>query len=148
MKWDWTEGFDLTAGPRTMGRSEASPEARGYFEGLARRELVVKRCDDCAEHLHPRRIVCPQCGSGDLSWIRVSGRGTVYSFSEIYRAPRAEMEASVPYAVGIVQTEEDVYLFTRFFVAPGAALAIDAPATLEFRELEDGEAMPVWVVGY
>lgn len=62
------------------------------------------------------------------------------------RAPRPEMEASVPYSVGIVELDEGVHMFTRIFVDPGATMRVDAPARLEFRTLELGELLPVWVV--
>ena len=143
---DWADGFPLTAGPRTLGVSEAAPETRGYWEGVERDELLLKWCSACSQHLYPRRIVCPHCGTDDLSWKRASGAGKVYSFSEITRAPARDMEASVPYTVGIVHLAEDVHMFTRFFVAAGKTVTIDAPAKVEFRVLERGEKLPVWVL--
>lgn len=143
---DWADGFPLTAGPRTLGVSEAAPETREYWLGIEHDEVRLKWCAACASHLHPRRIVCPHCGSDDLGWRRANGRGMVYTFSEIMRAPAKDMAASVPYAVGIVLLDEGVHLFTRFFTGDGASLRIDAPAMLEFRVLERGEKLPVWVV--
>lgn len=61
-------------------------------------------------------------------------------------APRPGMEASVPYSVGIVELAEGVHMFTRFFTDPGAELRVNAPTRLEFRTLEPGELLPVWVV--
>jgi len=144
---NWADGFGLTAGPRTLGVSEASPETREYWEALDQSRLLVKRCTACATHHHPRRIVCPTCGTTRLEWVEAGGTGRVYSFSVIMRAPRPEMEASVPYAVGIVRLDEGVHMFTRLFAEAGAELRVDAPARLEFRTLELGELLPVWVVG-
>jgi uncharacterized OB-fold protein len=137
----------MVAGPRTIGVSEASPETKGYFDAIAEGRLVLKHCGKCAVHLHPRRIACPTCGSIALEWEAAAGDAAVYSFSTVYRAPVPEMEASVPYIVGIVRLEEGVHLFGRIFVEDGATLVIDAPARLEFRLLELGERLPVWVVG-
>lgn len=63
---NWADGFDLKAGPRTLGVSEASPETREHWEALDRRRLPIKRCVACAKHHHPRRIVCPTCGTTSL----------------------------------------------------------------------------------
>jgi uncharacterized OB-fold protein len=93
---NWADGFPLTAGPRSLGVSEASPETREYWDGLARGELLIKRCTGCERHLHPRRIVCPHCGTLDPRWVTAAGRGRIYSYSEIHRAPRPEMAGSVP----------------------------------------------------
>ena len=80
-------------------------------------------------------------------FLKASGKGSVYTFSTITRAPNAMMEPSVPYCVGIVRLAEEVYLFTRFIVTPqGSEPAIDDPAQLEFRVLENGQKLPVFTV--
>ncbi len=142
---DWANGFPLTAGPRTLGVSEAAPETLGFWEGVGRDELLLKWCGACKVHLYPRRIVCPHCGTDDLGWKQVSGQGQVYSFSEIHRAPAKDMEASVPYTVGIVQLAENVHLFGRLYAAAGAEMRVAAPVRMEFRVLERGEKLPVWI---
>jgi hypothetical protein len=82
---NWADGFDLTAGPRTLGVSEASPETREYWEALDQGRLLIKRCASCAIHHHPRRIVCSGCGTTALDWIEAKGSGRVYSYSRITR---------------------------------------------------------------
>lgn len=144
---NWNDGLEVTAGHINMGLSEASPETREYWEGVAANELRIKRCLSCRGFLHPRRMGCPDCPRGKLEWVKASGRGSVYTFSTITRAPNAMLEPSVPYCVGIVCLEEGVYLFTRFIVTPqGSEPAIDDPATLEFRVLENGQKLPVFAV--
>jgi uncharacterized OB-fold protein len=70
----------------------------------------------------------------------------VYSFSEVHRAPSAVFAASVPYTVGLVALDEGVHLFTRF-VAEAGPIAIDAPARVDFRVLELGQLLPIFLVG-
>ena len=144
---DWSEGLPVMAGHIHMGLAEASPETREYWEGVAADELRIKRCPDCSTFLHPRRMGCPDCPRAKLQWVKASGKGSVYTFSTITRAPNAMMEPSVPYCVGIVRLAEEVYLFTRFIVTPqGSEPAIDDPAQLEFRVLENGQKLPVFTV--
>src|SRR4051794_33213987 len=110
---DWTEGFVVRVGDYTLGRTEASPETTGYWEGVDQHELRLKHCPDCGRFLHPRRMVCSNCASTQLEWQPVPGRGQVYTFSELHRAPVPELAASVPYYLGIVRLDEGVHLFTR-----------------------------------
>lgn len=144
---NWSDGFPMTAGPRIIGVSEAAPETQGYFDALAEERLAIKQCPHCTRHHHPRRIACPDCGTTDLVWVDTPGDATVYSFSVIHRAPVPEMESAVPYALGIVELAEGVHMFTRLFTAPNAELTIGQAARLEFRKLEQGDTLPVWVVG-
>ena len=73
------------------------------------------------------------------------GRGRVYSFSEIHRAPAPVFASSVPYTVGVVALEEGVHLLSRLIAAPGP-IEIDAPVQVDFRVLEQGFLLPVFMV--
>jgi uncharacterized OB-fold protein len=140
---DWSRGLPLKAGDWFIGLYQPSPETKGYWEGVAQRELRLKHCPACHRDFHPKRIVCTDCGSDALEWKRASGRGTVYSFSEVHRAPSPAFTGATPYVVGLVQLEEGVHLFTRF---EGGPVAIGTPVRVEFRVLELGNLMPVFRV--
>ena len=142
---DWSKGLPLTAGPYFMGLYQPSPETVGFWQGVAAGELRLKLCRDCGKLWHPKRIVCTACGSSDLDWQKALGTGEIYSFSEVHRPPTPAFADSVPYALGIVRLDEGVHLFTRFFAVPGT-LAIGARARVDFRLLELGQKMPVFLV--
>ncbi len=143
---DWSQGLPLTAGDYFIGIYQPSPETIGYWEGVKRRELMLKWCPRCAKAFHPKRIVCTDCGTTELTWKQASGRGKVYSFSEVHHAPSEAFAKSVPYAVGLVALEEGVHLFARL-IPEGGPVAIDAPVRVDFRVLELGHLLPVFVVG-
>ncbi len=142
---DWSQGVPLTAGANVIGLYQPSPETAVYWAGIERRELRLKWCVACNCVFHPKRIVCTNCGSDALSWKVASGRGRVYSLSEIHRAPAPEFAGSVPYTVGVVALEEGVHLLARLIAAPGP-IEIDAPVEVEFRVLEQGFLLPVFMV--
>jgi len=142
---DWSKGLPFMAGPYFVGLYQPSPETAGFWEGVAMGELRLKRCSACHRLWHPKRIVCTECGSSELEWAPASGRGEIYSFSEVHRAPAPAFAASVPYAVGVVRLAEGVHLFTRLF-AMGAPLEIGAPVACAFRVLELGQKLPVFIV--
>jgi len=142
---DWSEGLPFKIGPYEVGLTETAPETAGYWAGVERGELMIKRCAGCGRHLHPRRIFCPGCTSNDLAWVRSSGRGTVYTFSTVYRAPTEEFEA--PYTNGIVELEEGVFLYGRLVDGDGAEIAIGDPVEVDFEAVRaEGEVLPVYRV--
>jgi uncharacterized OB-fold protein len=138
---DWSRGLELKAGEWFIGLYQPSPETTGYWQGVARHELRLKHCPACNLYFHPKRIVCTECGSDALVWKRASGRGEVYSFSEVHRAPSPDFAGATPYVVGLVKLEEGVHLFTRFVDGP---VAIGTKVTVAFRALELGNLMPVF----
>lgn len=115
-----------------------------FWEGSDRQQLLIRRCKQCGAHLHPRRLICPVCGSETLSWVPASGRGIVYSVSTVYRPPSPAMRDAVPYHVGIVVLEEGVHLFTRFLTGDGAAPDIDDPVAVRFVTQQDGRRLPAF----
>lgn len=143
---DWSGGRHVMAGDMFLGLYQPSPETTGFWQGIGRGELLLKWCGACARHYHPRRIICPQCASTELGWKPASGAGKVYSFSEVHRAPTKEFAKSAPYTVGLIETAEGVHYFCRIVPEGGARIVVDAPARLEFRVLENGYRLPVFVV--
>jgi uncharacterized OB-fold protein len=142
---EWAKGIPLAAGDWAFGIWQPSPEVADFWKGVAKRELLLKHCAGCGLIQHPKRIVCTACGSDDLGWQRAAGTGKVYSFSEIHRPPTPLFEPSVPYTVGMVRLDEGVVLFSRLIAEPGP-ISIDAPATVDFRVLEMGALLPVFLI--
>jgi len=58
----------------------ANHDTKHYWAGCERRELVLARCEECRQWIHPPRGVCPRCWSDRIAHEAISGRGRVYSF--------------------------------------------------------------------
>jgi hypothetical protein len=64
----------------------------------------------------PPRARCPKCLSKELGWVELSGRGELYSWSEIHMPPLALEET---YVLGIIDLEERVgRIITRIDAKP------------------------------
>lgn len=84
-----------------------------WWEHLARGVLALPRCEDCSGwHFQPRPA-CPHCGSQAIGWQPASGRGQVYSFTVVHRAPSPAFAQQAPYVIAIVATDEGPHLMTR-----------------------------------
>jgi uncharacterized OB-fold protein len=77
-----------------------------FWRGLAAGEVRLQRCGRCSAHQYPPESFCYQCGAQALSWVRVSGEGTVYSFIVVHQAYHEAFRAYLPYTVAIVQMDE------------------------------------------
>ena len=84
-----------------------------YWESLRAQGFSLLQCQTCKEFHFYLRPACPACGSLDIQAVVTSGRGNVYSFSIVYRAPSPAFEKDVPYVVAIVATDEGPHLMTR-----------------------------------
>ena len=70
--------------------------------------MRVMRCSDCCEYWMPPQERCPACGSAAVDWMPVSGAGSLYTFTIIYR-PGAEdppgRAVDYPYSLGLVELD-------------------------------------------
>lgn len=87
-----------------------SEETRPFWDALHRHELRIPRCRQCRKYFFYPRSFCPFCLSDEIEWIKVSGKGKVYSYTVSYRAPSTGFAADVPYVFAIIELEEGVRL--------------------------------------
>lgn len=101
--------------------------------------LDLQFCTNCDRVVHYPRAICPHC-LGDLpEWRTVSGRGLIYSYTVVRRAPSPAF-ADVPYVVALVDLEEGVRMMGQVISAP-EDVRIGAPVEVAF-ELRDEFAVP------
>ena len=82
-----------------------------YWEGLKAHEVRIQQCDRGHSIFFPRTH-CPVCGSRSLKWSKVSGEGTLYSFT-IARIPTMpEFTDEMPQALAVVELKEGVRINT------------------------------------
>jgi uncharacterized OB-fold protein len=106
--------------------------AREFYRRVEEGELATTFCTACHEFGFPPRARCPRC-SGATEWRRLSGRGSVYAFTQQTRALRF----TAPAVVGIAELEEGVRLF-GVFEAPFETLALGDPIEVHPRKDSSG----------
>ncbi len=77
-----------------------------FWDALARHEVQIQQCSDCAAWIYYPRAFCSECLSPELEWKQISGEGELYSFT-IARRPTAPFWADeVPQLIAVVQLNE------------------------------------------
>jgi hypothetical protein len=132
----------VTAEPGTARELDADAEA--WWEATRERRLLVQRCERCGHRQHYPRMVCVACGRTDLAFVVASGKGTVYSFTVVHRAPSAGF--TPPYVIALVRLAEGPVLLTRIVDCELALVACDLPVELRWQRLEDGRHLPVFTL--
>lgn len=130
----------------TFPRPLPSPNAltEPYWQAAQKGELKLPRCEACAQfHFYPRSA-CPHCGSRQLAWQRVSGKGEVYSFTVVQRAPSKGFSELVPYVVAVVALAEGPHLMTRLARVAPDAVSIGMPVEVEFEQQDEQTKLPVF----
>ncbi len=121
-----------------------NPGTAPYWKAAREHKLVLPRCSSCGKfHSYPRAL-CPFCSSSQLEWQQCSGRGVIYSFTEVFRAPSKGFAEDVPYIVAIVALDEGPHLMTRLPNADKDKVKIDARVMVDFEDIDDETALPLF----
>jgi hypothetical protein len=120
-----------------------TPESRPYWLAARRHELTMPRCRSCGALFYYPRAACPQCLSADLEWQRVSGWGTLHTFTVVQRGLK-DFPLGTPYVLAIVALDEGPRLMTNLVgVAPdAAAIRIGMRVEVVFADVTDEIALP------
>ncbi len=81
------------------------PDDRHFWEGVARRELLIQCCSSCELLRHPPAPMCGACGSLEWHTQAATGRATVYSWI-VSQHPSEDDDT--PRIVALVDLEEGI----------------------------------------
>ena len=116
---------------------QPTAESLPFWEGLARHELLVQRCESCGRFWFPPSNRCQHCWSDRHAWERVSGHGRVHSFTVFRRAYAAELADQLPYVVAVVELDEGPRLITNVVGVDPGDVRVDLPVEVVFDDLTD-----------
>lgn len=122
--------------PRPAPDSDSIP----FWEGLQKKELLIQRCDHCQKHIFYPRSICPYCFAEDISWIKSTGLGHIYSYTVVHQAFGAFKEQA-PFVVGIVELDEGVRMMTRI-LGDRKHIVIGNPVEIVYKMIDDDLSLP------
>jgi uncharacterized OB-fold protein len=119
-----------------------TPDAAFFWEGAARGELLGQRCARCLRFAHPPRPMCPHCHSTQREVIKLTGRGTVYSWI-MPRHPQPLGFAESP-VVALIDLQEGIRLVSNVIDVPLARMRPGLPVEVTFAPTQGGRAVPIF----
>ena len=123
------------------------PETQPFWEGCKRRELRIQQCASCGAYRFPPQKMCRHCNSTEVSWEKVSGRGTVYSFAVPSRTSPGELPAKgfeYPFAVVLVELADagGVRIPSNLVDCPPENIKIGMQVEVVFDDVTDAITLP------
>lgn len=104
-----------------------------------RYRIVGVRCDTCKSAYFPKRSVCPRCRrKGRLSEVQFSGKGKVYSFTEVASPPNG-FEDQVPYILAVIELDEGARLTGQIVDAAKDDIRVGSRVERVFRIIQSDD---------
>ena len=122
------------------------PESDFYWEKCKEHELWLRHCNACDQAYFYPRDICPGCYSRDTNWIQSSGKGELYAFAVVHRAPVASFRDRVPYVTAMVVLEEGARMPANLVeVEPDpAVIKIGMPVEVTFERRTEEISVPLF----
>ena len=120
-------------------------ETQPFWDFCKQHELRAQRCSACGAFRWPPRTFCPKCYSAECEWARLSGRGTVYSFSVVHHAVVAAFAGDVPYVVALVTLDgagDLVRLLSNIVDCPWEDARVGMPVQVVFDDVTSEVTLP------
>lgn len=111
-----------------------------WWNACREERLLLPRCKDCGTHFFRPEVACTHCFSLNWEWVEASGRGTLYSYCEVHRAPVPGFKT--PFVFAIVELEEGVTMFSNVVDCPPEQLRIGMPLQVVFETLTEELKLP------
>lgn len=127
-----------------------SQEAREFYDGCKRHELLIQQCKSCGKFRFPPQRMCPECNSLESKWTKVSGEGKVCSFTVIpHFEPRAVPMATWPadeYPILIVMVElpdaNGVHIVSNIINCKPEEIKVGMPVKVVFEDVTEEVTLP------
>jgi uncharacterized OB-fold protein len=116
----------------------------GFWAAAREGRLAIQRCTDCSRYNHAPSLACPSCGSFDLAYADVSGRGTLFSWTVINEPPAPGFQGRMPLIVGIVELAEqpNLLMVANLLELEEAELKLGLPLRVTFEKISDECTLP------
>ncbi|WP_406072434.1 OB-fold domain-containing protein [Streptomyces sp. NBC_01020] len=114
----------------------------GFWDGVARHQLLIQRCTSCSALRFPWLPGCNACGSPEWDTVAASGAGTVYSYVVMHHPAFPAFDP--PYAVGLIELAEGVRMVSNVIGVPYDKVRVGLPVSLEFLRVDEDLELPVF----
>lgn len=117
-------------------------DVKPFWDYCKKRELRMQKCCQCGYIRYPPSIVCPKCHFTEDEWVKLSGRGKVFSFVIVHYMYDKAFARDMPYAIASIELEEEPRLMSNIVGCKLEDIKINMPVEVYFEDITDEFALP------
>lgn len=130
--------------PESLGKFVPRPtvETEPYWQGCRNHELLIQQCLNCHNIQFYPRIMCTQCTSREVGWIKATGQGEVLSYTIVHRAISKAYQSEAPYVVALIKLEEGPTMMSNIIGCDLNAIEIGMKVQVVFEDWSASMTIP------
>jgi hypothetical protein len=130
----------LAAQPPDLHLPRPSERSAPFWQGCREGRLVLPFCVTCGFRALRAFALCPRCNATTVAWEECAGRGTLYSWTVVWRPPHPSFV--VPYAPAVVALEEGWWFLSAVIGLPPGELREGLALEVEFHQASEDMQLP------
>ncbi len=107
--------------------------SKRFYEELRKHRFMTTKCKACRKTFFYPRTFCPLCSSQDIEWVKLSGKGRLYAFTQQDKGLRFMK----PDVLGIVELVDCAGRLLTKIDAPFEELSIGMEVEVSFLDLSE-----------
>ena len=113
-----------------------------YWQAAKRREFVAQRCTACGYIHLPPGPACTNCLSPDQTWVRLSGKGSIYSYGIYHQQWHPGFADDIPYNVALIDLDEGLQIISQVVDCENGALGCGLRVEVTFDDVTPEITLP------
>lgn len=126
----------MNAEKKSRPLPKPTPTTQEFWDGAKKGKLMLQYDPVKRKYQFWPRQNSVRTGKRNLKWQKVSGKGTVYSYTTTY-VPTAGFEDKVPYVVGLIELDEGVRMISNVINIDPDDIEIGMKVKVTFEKLSD-----------
>ena len=112
-----------------------------FWDAAKKHELVAYRCLNCGT-FYSQPTDCVACDKPKMGWVKVSGKGQVFTFGIYHQLYHPAWKGDIPYNVSWVKLDEGPLLMSNIVQCKNEELYIGMPVEVVFEDITGEVTLP------
>jgi uncharacterized OB-fold protein len=112
-----------------------------FWDAAKQHELMAYKCLNCGTYYWPA-VHCMACDNPKMEWVKVSGKGEVYTFTVLHQLYHPAWEGEIPYNVSWIKLDEGPFLMSNVTSCKNEDLHIGMRVEVVFEDVTEEITLP------
>jgi uncharacterized OB-fold protein len=112
-----------------------------FWEAARRHELAAYQCSNCGT-FYSQVTDCVACDSPKMTWVKVSGKGQVFTFCIFQQLYHPAWKVDLPYNVAWIKLDEGPIVIGNIVGCKNEDIQIEMPVEVVFEDITPEVTLP------
>ena len=117
-------------------------ERKPFWDYCRQHELRMQKCTVCGRLNSPSTFFCPNDLSDKFEWVKLSGKGKVFSYAVVRQPYHKAFAKDLPYVIASIELEEGPRMMSNVVGIKPEDIKIDMPVEVFFEDVTSEVCLP------